>query len=159
MAGQNALKKYAGMVDAGPGDYTKSPGYDFRFNEGLNALQRTQAAKGKLNSGETDKWAIQYGQDFATNDYDNFLNRYYQSLEPHRDLSKTGQVSAAQEADLRASSETQNQMLTYNQDLDRRARSGQQSQNWLDLGLAAISGYGSSYDNDNTLNKLTSLFS
>lgn len=57
------------------GGYTKTPGYDFRLNEGLGALERGAAAQGGLFSGNAMKSALQYGQDYATNEYGNYLSR------------------------------------------------------------------------------------
>ncbi|OQB35400.1 MAG: hypothetical protein BWY09_02317 [Candidatus Hydrogenedentes bacterium ADurb.Bin179] len=39
---------------------------------------------------------MQYGQDIATNDYQNFLNRYYRSLQPLQTLSGMGQNAVVQ---------------------------------------------------------------
>jgi hypothetical protein len=52
-----------------------TPGYQFRFNEGLGALQATAAAQGGLNSGATMKAAQRYGQDYATGIYGDHMNR------------------------------------------------------------------------------------
>ena len=62
------------------GDFTKSPGYDFRLNEALKALQNSAAAKGNLYSGATGKALTRYAQDYATGEYDNFINRLRNQL-------------------------------------------------------------------------------
>ena len=36
-----------------------------------------------------------YGQDYASNEYQNFINRYYQSMEPDKFLTSVGQSAAA----------------------------------------------------------------
>lgn len=54
---------------------TQAPGYQFRFGEGMNALNTGYAARGLLNSGAAQKAAIQYGQNFATNEYNNRFNQ------------------------------------------------------------------------------------
>lgn len=51
------------------------PGYDFRMNEGMKALQRSAAAKGSLLTGGTAKAMTQYGQDYGSNEYDKIYNR------------------------------------------------------------------------------------
>lgn len=56
-------------------DYTKSPGYEFRFGEGQRALESSAAAKGGLFSGATGRELTRYGQDYATAEYDNYINR------------------------------------------------------------------------------------
>lgn len=52
-----------------------SPGYQFRFNEGTNALNASFAARGLGNSGAAAKAAIQYGQNFGSNEYQNRFNQ------------------------------------------------------------------------------------
>lgn len=93
-AGGRAVGELEKRVFAGPGDYTKSPGYDFRFKEGQRALNANYASQGAMGTGAHQKALMQYGQDIATNDYQNFLNRYYQSLQPLQSLSGLG-LSAA----------------------------------------------------------------
>ena len=96
--GEDALNALATKIYAGPGDYTKSPGYDFRLAEGNKALERSAAARGSLLSGGTLKALTRYGQDYATSDYDNFLRRYYENLTPLQSLAGVGQSTAAQTA-------------------------------------------------------------
>lgn len=98
VAGEKALNTLADKLKAGPGDYTKSPGYDFRTNEGQKAIERSAAAKGGLLSGATGKALTRYGQDYATNDYQNFLANYYNSLTPYQSLAGVGQTTASQNA-------------------------------------------------------------
>ncbi len=45
------------------------PGYQFRFDEGMNALNTGYAAGGKLQSGSAAKAAIRYGQDYGSNEF------------------------------------------------------------------------------------------
>ena len=54
---------------------TKTPGYDFRLNEGTRAIEGSAAARGGLYSGATMQALQNYGQDYATNAYENWLNR------------------------------------------------------------------------------------
>lgn len=101
-AGGRALKQLQSRVAAGPGDYTQSPGYEFAFNEGLRALNRNYAKSGALGSGAHKKALIQYGQGMAANDYDRYLNRYYQSLQPLQYLEGTGRGATNTTAQLGA---------------------------------------------------------
>ena len=55
--------------------YQQSPGYQFRLQEGINALDTSAAARGQLSSGATMKAAMRYGQDYGTNDWSNYMNR------------------------------------------------------------------------------------
>lgn len=57
------------------GGFQKTPGYDFRLNQGLDAVQAGAAARGGLYSGAAMKALQQYGQDYATSEYTPYLNR------------------------------------------------------------------------------------
>lgn len=83
----NALWK---MIQAGPGEFTADPGYQFRLDEGTKAIERSAAARGNVLSGAALKSLSRYGQDYASNEYTNFLNRYYQSLSPYQQLAGMG---------------------------------------------------------------------
>ncbi len=61
-------------------DYQQSPGYDFRMQQGIKAIQNSAAANGTLNSGATLKALTQYGQDYGTNDYQNYLGNLQNQL-------------------------------------------------------------------------------
>jgi hypothetical protein len=89
-AGVNALWNLEDRINAGPGEFTKSPGYDFRLQQGVNALDRSAAARGKLLSGSQAKAITQYGQDYGSSEYQNWLNQWYQSLTPYQNLVNTG---------------------------------------------------------------------
>lgn len=52
-----------------------SPGYQFRVNQGLQALQQSRAAQGLLRSGDTAKSLIEFGQNTASQEYQNVFNR------------------------------------------------------------------------------------
>lgn len=51
------------------------PGFQFRLLQGQQALERSAAARGGLLSGGTAKALTQYGQDYASNEYQNVYNR------------------------------------------------------------------------------------
>jgi hypothetical protein len=96
--GEKALQALWGKVQAGPGEFKESPGYKFRLAEGEKAIERSAAARGNMLSGATLKGLTRHGQEYATSDFDNFLRRYYDSLNPYQDLSRSGQSSAAMQA-------------------------------------------------------------
>lgn len=60
----------------GETDFKKDPGYDFRMKEGQKAIERMAAANGRLNSGATMKELQRYGQNMASNEYQNAYNRF-----------------------------------------------------------------------------------
>jgi len=79
-------------------DYQADPGYAFRLSEGLNALDRTAAARGGMLSGAALKGATRYGQDMASQEYQNAYNRYQTNraniLNPLQSLAGQGQTTA-----------------------------------------------------------------
>jgi len=96
-AGTDALGKLQTKIDEGPGDMKKSPGYQFRLDEGQKAIERGAAARGGVLSGAAVKEGMRYGQNFATNDYDNFLRRYYESMQPLERMSGQGMQAGIQQ--------------------------------------------------------------
>ena len=81
-------------------NWMTDPGYQFRLSEGLKALDRTAAQRGGLVSGGALKAAERYGQDYASNEYQNAFNRYYQErqnmMAPLQSLAGVGQTTAQQ---------------------------------------------------------------
>lgn len=62
------------MVGYSPGkarsDYLQStPGYNFRFDEGLRALDASGSSRGDLLSGQATKGKIEYGQNLASQEF------------------------------------------------------------------------------------------
>lgn len=56
----------------------QDPGYQFRLQQGQKALQAQQSAGGGVLGGGAQKAAMQYGQGFASNEYQNAWNRVMQ---------------------------------------------------------------------------------
>lgn len=53
--------------------FRDSTNYDFRFDEGARAINQGYAAGGKLESGAALKALTKYGQDFASNELNNYI--------------------------------------------------------------------------------------
>ncbi|KKK74367.1 hypothetical protein LCGC14_2884500, partial [marine sediment metagenome] len=49
--------------------FYKSPGYDFRFQEGTRAIDRSAAARGQLMSGGIVRELTRYGQGLASSEF------------------------------------------------------------------------------------------
>lgn len=94
-AGKKALASLQQMMADGPGEFTEDPGYQFRLRQGNDNILANSAATGNLASGRTMKALQEYGQDYASHEYQNFVNRYYQSLQPYQFLTSVGQSAAA----------------------------------------------------------------
>jgi hypothetical protein len=54
---------------------SSSPSYDFRMGQGTQALERSAAARGRLFSGATGRALQEYGQNFASQEFENDFNR------------------------------------------------------------------------------------
>lgn len=63
------------MQDFSLADFEKDPGYEFRLSEGNKAIDRAASARGSFDSGATLKALLKYGQDFASNEFQNAWNR------------------------------------------------------------------------------------
>jgi hypothetical protein len=96
-AGAPGYGKYA-TAEFGMDKFKADPGYAFRMSEGMKALERSAAARGGLMSGATLKGITRYGQDAASQEYQNAFNRYQAeragTLNPYQALSGTAQTSA-----------------------------------------------------------------
>ena len=55
--------------------FEEDPGYQFRLDEGLKAVRRGMNASGMRGSGATMKALTEYGQGFASNEYDRARQR------------------------------------------------------------------------------------
>ena len=108
LAGQNRLLELLGIGgnaqagdygrdarDFGMNDFEVDPGYGFRLAEGNKALERSAAARGMMLSGKMLKGAQRYGQDMASNEYQNAYNRFQTNrssrLNPLMGLAGAGQ--------------------------------------------------------------------
>jgi hypothetical protein len=77
LGGDAASAGYGNLMrNFGQSDFEADPGYGFRMSEGLKALDRQAAARGGLISGAALKAAQRYGQDLASQEYQNAFNRY-----------------------------------------------------------------------------------
>lgn len=105
-AGEEALNRLRTGLKVG-GEFDKSfsetafkadPGYAFRMSEGMKGLERSAAARGGLLSGAALKGIQRYGQDLASQEYQNAFNRYYaeraNKLNPLQSVAGIGQTSA-----------------------------------------------------------------
>lgn len=54
-------------------NYRNSTGYQFRLGEGQKAINSGYAARGLLESGAAQKALLQYGQNFASGEFGNYL--------------------------------------------------------------------------------------
>jgi ABC-type lipoprotein release transport system permease subunit len=79
--------------------FNADPGYQFRMSESMKALERSAAARGILQSGGTLKDITRFGQDAASQEYQNAFQRYLaerqQKLQPLEYRIGLGQNAAS----------------------------------------------------------------
>lgn len=104
-AGKNAMTQYQNLApyqSFGMDQFQADPGYQFRMSEGLKALERSASARGLLQSGGTLKDITRFGQDAASQEYQNAFQRYLTErearMDPYRYLTGVGQAAAAGQA-------------------------------------------------------------
>jgi hypothetical protein len=102
-AGVNALNKLVPLTEYqnfGMDQFQADPGYAFRMSEGMKGLERSAAARGGLLSGSTLKGIQRFGQDMASQEYQNAFNRYGierdRRLGPLQSLAGVGQTTSQQ---------------------------------------------------------------
>lgn len=101
-AGIGALNQLAPLSQQytpfGMQQFQQDPGYGFRMAEGMKALERSAASRGGLMSGAQMRGVQRYGQDLASQEYQNAFNRYQAErqarLGPLQSLAGVGQTSA-----------------------------------------------------------------
>lgn len=74
-AGQRGLAGYENLLQ-NPDSVTQNPGYQFRLDQGMKGVENSASARGMSLSGNTLKGLTEYGQNYATGEYQNALNRY-----------------------------------------------------------------------------------
>jgi hypothetical protein len=85
------------MRNFGQQDFQADPGYAFRLSEGLKGIDRQAAARGGLISGGALKAAERYGQNLASDEYQNAYARYNQNRQLNYNML-SGQQAVGQGA-------------------------------------------------------------
>ena len=99
LSGNTGGEDYGTLARAFTGkDMYDDPGYKFRLDEGLKSLERGAAARGGLLGGNQMRGLTEYGQNYASGEYQNAFNRYQAEraarLSPLQSLMGSGQTSA-----------------------------------------------------------------
>ncbi len=71
----NGTPEAAAEQTAALGRFRTSPGYQFRLQEGTNALDRSGAARGMLLSGAQEKGISDYGQNTGSAEFGNYIGQ------------------------------------------------------------------------------------
>lgn len=105
--GEQALNQIWGGVQSGAFNVNQSdiqldPSYQFRMGEGIEALDKSAASRGRLLSGAQNKAITNYAQDLASTEYGNAYNRALEEKNRNYNmlsgLNQGGQSSAAGQA-------------------------------------------------------------
>lgn len=119
-------------------DFQADPGYRFRLTEGMRTLENSAAARGGLLSGNTLKALSNYGQNSASNEYQNAYNRFTNDqtniFNRLAALANTGQVTGQQLGSLGASTAGNIGSLSA-------STAGNIGNNMMTAGAARASGY------------------
>jgi len=143
----------SGAFEVGDIDVTKDPGYQFRMDQGIEALDKSAAARGRLLSGAQQKGVTDYAQNVASQEYANAYareaNEKAKKYNMLSGLSSGGQASAAGQAQATSNlAQTEGNILSnlgqsqsYGYQQQGQARAGayqgmaqagnQAAQNWL----------------------------
>ncbi len=78
--------------------FVQDPGYDFRLNQGSEAIKRLAASNGQFFSGGMGRALDEYNQNFASNEFANAYGRYMNNQNALYNrlagLANTGQTAA-----------------------------------------------------------------
>ncbi len=70
-------------------DFFTDPSYDFRKQEGIDALDRSAASRGRVLSGAQDRAVTRYGSDLASQEYQNAFARHQSGEAQRYDMEKS----------------------------------------------------------------------
>lgn len=80
LAGEQALQEIQATPDfqfqTEEFDFFTDPSYEFRKKEGIKALDRSGASRGRVLSGAQDRAVTRYASDLASQEYGNAFSRY-----------------------------------------------------------------------------------
>ncbi len=102
-AGEAALVPLQAQALNGPGDFNpeEQPGYQFGYKEFVEKpLLQNASATGKLRSGNVLRALSDRAQDYASTQYDSWLNRWLTKMQPLQSLAGLGQTSASTTANV-----------------------------------------------------------
>jgi hypothetical protein len=114
---QEAYQKYAAPINV---NLENDPGYQARLAAGQQAIQGGQAALGKFFSGDTGRALTEYGQELASNEYQNAYNRELAQRQLGSQLYQQGVAGDLNQRQY----ETQQQQAALSQDLAQRQYMG-----------------------------------
>lgn len=94
--GSTQLNALSGFLNEKNPESFIDPGYNFRLQSGVNAINNNAATKGLLQSGDTLRELTQFGQDMGSQEYGNAFNRWLGEGQFRQGLTGIGQNAATQ---------------------------------------------------------------
>lgn len=144
-AGGDALAQLQALNSGDFSSFKESPDYQFAFGQGLQALDRSAAARGGLFSGGADADRIAYGQGMAAQQYGNYYNRL-------ASMAGLGQTTASGLGTLGANMAGQIGAAYQNNAANQRQSAYDTAETWR-TGLAGLAGaFGRGYQRNSALN-------
>ena len=136
-AGNNALSQMQQLNGGDFSSFKESPDYQFAFDQGMQALDRSAAARGSLYSGGHQADLMQFGQGLASQQYGNYYNRL-------AGLAGVGQQTAGQIGEFGAQNASTQANCAIGGANARASSYGQQANAWGNAlqGVSGAVGYG-----------------
>lgn len=126
-AGGAATNQLSQALSAGfnPGDLTQDPGYQFRLQQGEEALRRQMAASGLGQSGAALKASQEYGQGLADQTYNEAFQRHLQQNQQLQGAANMGLGAAVGTANIGMDAfGGQSQLIANNQESKNKRLAG-----------------------------------
>mgnify|MGYP003628004119 CR=1 FL=1 len=127
----------SGAFEVGNINLEDDPGYRVRMQEGIDAIDASASARGRLLSGSQNKALTQYGQEQGSKEYANAYARELQQKQQKynmlSNLNQGGQASAARQA--QASGNLGQIGGNIMSNTGRSKNINQAAQNWLSYGM------------------------
>ena len=132
VAGQAGTTGGPSAMTAGFDGFQTSPGYQFRTNEAMKAIERSAAARGGLRSGATMDALQRRVQGVASDEYENFANR----LASLAGVGQSATAGSAQSGQAYANQQSQTNMAAGNARASAYANTG----NAINQGIGNLAG-------------------
>lgn len=142
-AGTTALDQYMAAIGGDASGFKTSPGYQFRMDEGQKAIERQASARKGLVSGRTSKELARYSQDYASSEYNNWLNQVLQPVNLGFNATNALANYDYNYANQRAGYEAAIGGADASGILGKAAQLSNAGASWMNLGASLLGGQGS----------------
>jgi hypothetical protein len=144
-AGSNALSQMQALNSGDFSSFKQSPDYQFAYDQGMQSLDRSAAARGGLYSGGHSADLMKFGQGLASQNYGTFYNRL-------QSLANQGQTTGSGLGALGASAASNIGNAYTNAGNARTSAYMNQGNNYAGLAATGANAFGNWYQNNRTNN-------